>query len=165
MNRTERKNVFKAERGEFIRSRFGMEIIRFVDCDQHRLARATKTISYLAVQRDHSLLHIDDEENYSRRIDRQLDLRIRCARDHVLRLFPAQQAESAGIDEGEPPPVPFRLSADAVARHPRLIVHNGNAPPNDAVEERRLADIGPAHDCNHSCHCFSMRTPPLGEKT
>src|SRR2546422_7673019 len=52
----------------------------------------------------------------------------------------------AGIDQPKPPAVPFRGSEVAIARHTRLGVHDGLAAPDDAVEERRLADVGAADD-------------------
>ena len=42
--------------------------------------------------------------------------------------------------------MPFRLGADAIAGHPRLIVHNGDAPTCDSIEQGGLADVGPTDD-------------------
>jgi hypothetical protein len=42
--------------------------------------------------------------------------------------------------------VPFGFSGDAVARDAGLIVNNGDAPFDNPVEQRGLADIGPTDD-------------------
>ena len=44
--------------------------------------------------------------------------------------------------------VPFGLDADAVARDAGLVMDNGDAPSDDAVEQRGLADIGAADNGN-----------------
>ena len=41
-------------------------------------------------------------------------------------------------------PLPFGLGADAVARDAGLVMDDGDAPSDDAIEQRGLADIGPA---------------------
>ena len=58
----------------------------------------------------------------------------------------AQQADAAGVHEREGAPAPLGLGADAVARDAGLVVHDGDAPADDAVEQGGLADIGPADD-------------------
>ena len=58
----------------------------------------------------------------------------------------AQQADAAGVHEREGAPVPLGLGADAVARDAGLVVDDGDAPSDDAVEQRGLADVGAADD-------------------
>ena len=53
---------------------------------------------------------------------------------------------AAGVDDGEPLAVPQRLVGDAVPGHARDVLHDGGAPAEDAVDQRRLADVGPADD-------------------
>ena len=61
--------------------------------------------------------------------------------DDVIRLLAAQQPDAAGVHQRERLSVPLGLGADAVARDARLVMHDGDAPPDDAVEQGRLADI------------------------
>src|SRR2546430_12443387 len=53
---------------------------------------------------------------------------------------------SAGIDQRERSAAPFGLGAHTVARDARLVVHDGDAPPGDAVEQRRFPDVRPPDD-------------------
>ena len=66
--------------------------------------------------------------------------------DDVVGFFAAQQADAAGVNERERPPVPFGLGGDAVAGDAGLIVDNCDALADDAIEQRGLADIGPSDD-------------------
>ena len=66
-------------------------------------------------------------------------------RDHGLQ--PAGvRLPAAGVDQGEPPPAPQRVVGDAVAGHARDVLHDGFAAAEDAVDQRRLADVRPADD-------------------
>ena len=58
----------------------------------------------------------------------------------------AQQADAAGVHEREGFAVPFRLHAHAVARDAGLVMHDGDAPFDDAVEQRGFPDIRAADD-------------------
>src|SRR6266478_4098207 len=56
--------------------------------------------------------------------------------------------QASGIHEPKPAAIPLGGGEMTVARHTRLGVHDRLAPPDDAVEERGLADVGPADDGN-----------------
>ena len=49
-------------------------------------------------------------------------------------------------DPGEPAPLPLRLRADAITGHTRFVMHDGDAPSDDPVEEGGFADVGASHD-------------------
>jgi hypothetical protein len=49
-----------------------------------------------------------------------------------------------GVDEGEAPPDPLGVVGDPVAGHPGDVLDDRLAPADDAVDEGRLADVGPA---------------------
>ena len=52
----------------------------------------------------------------------------------------------AGVDQDEPAPVPLGLDLLAVAGDARALLDDRLAPADDAVHERRLADVGAADD-------------------
>ena len=53
---------------------------------------------------------------------------------------------AAGVDEGEPAAVPQRVVGDAVAGDAGDVLHDGLAAPDEPVDQRRLADVGPPDD-------------------
>ncbi len=87
---------------------------------------------------------VDDEEHGIRQIDGHLGLGgDRCV-DATRVGLPAP-----GVDHREPAAVPFGLVGDAVAGDTRGVLHHGFTPPEDAVDERRLAHVGPPDDRQH----------------
>ena len=91
-------------------------------------------------------MHVHDENNDLGRFDRDLHLVERGLLDLVHCFLAAQQADAAGVHQLERPSVPLGLGADAIARDAGPVVHDGNAPPGDAIEQRGLADIRPANN-------------------
>src|SRR5205823_5535352 len=88
---------------------------------------------------------VDDQQYEIGGVDRRLGLRGDLRREYgrLLRepgLARAQPA--AGVDEHERPAAPFGDELTAVARHARTLLDDGRARPEDAVDERRLADVG-----------------------
>src|SRR5437763_1573042 len=59
---------------------------------------------------------------------------------HVL------DADAPGISQLHQALVQRQQRGNAVARHPRGRVHDGDAPARQPVEQRRLAHVGTAHD-------------------
>ena len=90
-------------------------------------------------------------------VDGELHLFERRFEYHIIRLFTAQQPDSAGVHQRKGPAAPFGFGADAVAGDAGLIVDDGDAAPDDAVEERGLADVWPANNGNQSWHGLNMR--------
>ena len=152
MDRTYWKDFLEAELGKFVGMGRGAVSIDLVDGDEHRFAAATEACGGFAIKRDDAFLHIDDEDDEVGGFDSELDLFERGFRDDVGCLFPTEQANAAGIDECERLAMPFGFGADAIARDAGLIVDDGNAPPNDPVEERRLADVRATDDGDESRH-------------
>ena len=56
--------------------------------------------------------------------------------------------QPAGIDQPELTAVPFRAREMAVAGGARLVAHDGAVLTDDPVEERRLADVRAADECD-----------------
>ena len=63
----------------------------------------------------------------------------------------------AGVDDAEGVLAEFADRLNAVARHPGLVVHDGNAPPGEAVEEGGLSDVRTAHE-DGFFHCACAAT-------
>src|SRR5215218_698751 len=67
--------------------------------------------------------------------------------------------QAAGIDKRELDPAPVGRAVDAVAGRPRLIFNDGAPFTDQAVEQRGLAYVWPADDCNDwFCHERSVNT-------
>ena len=148
MNRADGKDLVEAELGELQRAVLGPVGVHLVDGDQDRFAAVAQARGGFAVQRHDALLDVHHQDDDIGRLDGEFDLFERRLDDDIVRLLAAQQADAAGIHQRERPPAPFHLGRDAVAGDARLIVHDGDAPPGDAVEQGRLADVGPAHNGN-----------------
>src|SRR5207237_1373547 len=58
------------------------------------------------------------------------------------------EAHAAGVDQLEEPAVGLDQRGHPVARDAGGRVDDGDAPARQPVEQRRLADVGPAHDGN-----------------
>jgi hypothetical protein len=56
--------------------------------------------------------------------------------------------EAAGVDQRELTPTPLRGRVDAIARRAGKILDDRDALADDAVEERRLPNVGPADNGN-----------------
>jgi len=54
-------------------------------------------------------------------------------------------------------PPPFRLGADTVTGDPWLVMHNGDAPPHNTVEQGGLSDIRTSHNGYKAWHTVRMR--------
>ena len=85
---------------------------------------------------------VDDEEDERRMIDCNLRLFEDLSRD--LGFLAGNDA--AGVDNLEGSPVPSSRAIDAIAGDAGLIGNDRSALADEAVEERRLANIGPADD-------------------
>ena len=66
-----------------------------------------QTLGDFAVQGDDAFLQIDDEDNDGGGFDGQFDLLEGGLDDDIAGFFAAQQAQAAGVHEGEGAPVPF----------------------------------------------------------
>ncbi len=72
--------------------------------------------------------------------------------------------QAAGVDDVERAVVPGRGAVVAIARHTGDVMHHGGPPVQDAVEQRRLADVGASNngDRGPTSHgCFSTLTRHL----
>jgi len=65
-----------------------------------------------------------------------------------LELIGAAGLDPAGVDEEEVDPVPVGSMVAAVARDAACLVDDGLGSLRDSVDERRLAHVGAADDCD-----------------
>ena len=84
---------------------------------------------------------VDDEQHDVAQVDRDLGLRGDGGVDAARVGLPP-----AGVDDGEAAVHPLGLVGDAVARDTRGVFDDRLAATEDAVHERGLADVRPAHD-------------------
>jgi hypothetical protein len=148
VNCADRKDFVEPEFGELQGAVFGTVGVHLVDGDQHRFAAGAQARGGFAVQRHDALLDIHHEDDDVGRLDGEFHLFERRLNDDIVRLFAPEQADAAGIHQCERPPAPIHFGGDAVARDAWLIMHDGNAPPGDAIEQCGLADVGPADNGN-----------------
>ena len=100
----------------------------------------------LLVQRRNARRQVGDENNHGGIRERGLHLLANARGNRIGRLRVIDHREAAGVDQLEHRSLPVRPARDPVARDAALFVHDRHALADDAVEQRGLADIGPAHD-------------------
>src|SRR5207249_1494821 len=95
-----------------------------------------------------SFLRIDDEDRDCGDAKRDLSF----GPDLLEKSRIDARADPAGVDDRERRAAESALRGNAVARHARLVVDDGNHAPRKAIEERRLADVWPADDGDSAGH-------------
>ena len=148
VNRADGKYFVETELGKFIGAGLGAMRVHFVDGNQNRFSAAAQFFRDFEVERHNAFLHVDDENDDVCGFNGQIHLFHRRLDDDIIGFFTAQQADATGVHQRKGSSVPFRFGNDSVARHARLIVDNGDAPSNNAIEQRGLADIGATDNGN-----------------
>ncbi len=116
--------------------------IHFVDREQQRLAHAHQLASQLDVgsgELGAAIDHHDDGVGLFQR-----DPRLAKNFGGNQRLVVGNDA--AGVDHAKLPAGPFGFAVKAVAGDAGLVAYDGAARSHQAVEQRRLADVGAADD-------------------
>ena len=131
---------------------FDTTSIHLVDGHQHRLAAAAQALRRLAIEWNNAFLHVDYQKDYLCRFDRDFHLRQGSARNDIVRFLAAQQADAAGIDQGEGLAAPFRFGGDPITRHTGLVMDDRDAAADDAIKQRRLTDVGTPYDGDGTRH-------------
>ena len=127
----------------------GVVKVDLVHHKQHRLVLASQALRDPLVERGHSVLRVDDEEDDLGGVDGELHLHL--GRGHDLRrTVSTLEADAAGIEQRVG--AVFNLGGDHIARDARLVMHDGNALPRQPVEEAAFADIRPADDGDDAGH-------------
>ena len=124
-----------------------LEAARVVDlrgAQQHRPVRAAQHAGRGLVDRGRADLAVDDQQDRVGGAHRGLGLR----GDGGLHALGVGDP-AAGVQQCEPPAVPQRVVGDAVAGHAGHVLHDRLAAAEDAVDQRRLADVRAPDDGEH----------------
>ena len=137
--------VAEAEGVELVYARVGQSGgVHLVHAEDDRLFGAEQHVGHFPVRRRHAGAYLRDEHDDVRRVY------------GYLRLFAHEEEylvvrgglDAARVHDVEFPAVPLALGVEPVARDAGGVLHYGEPPPREAVEEHGLADVRPAHYCN-----------------
>jgi hypothetical protein len=95
------------------------------------------------IDRRYAGVPVDDEHERVGLADRVERLAVDAGADHLVR---GLGIEPAGIDDAQHGPEVIALAVAAIARQARRVVDQRGPPADEPVEQRRLADVGPADD-------------------
>ena len=123
---------------------FAFLAVNFVGGQEHRLARAAQDTSRSFVTGGRA----DDRVHHQ-------DHRVGGTHGHRC-LLGYQQLQALGVGlpspgvlDDEPASGPQRVVGHPVTGHPGHVLNDGFAPTQDPIDQRRLADVRPAHDRHH----------------
>ena len=134
----------------------GALVVDLVGNEHDRLPGAAQQLDHRLVVVGRAHGGVDDEHHDIGQVDRDLGLLGDAQVDARGVDLPA-----ASVDEGEPPAGPVRVIGDAVTGHARDVLDHCLPPPQDAVDERRLAYVRAAHHC-HDGQRAVLRGIPIG---
>ena len=150
--------VGEAEPREIGQRRSRIQAVGLVDHQQHRARGLAQPLQDVIVQGRGALAPVDHEQDQVGL--RRGRTRLACGGPGQPFLF---ACDAAGVDHHER--TAFVQAADAVvavAGHARLVVHQRIASARQRVEQRRLADIGAAHEGDRGEHVGPFRTDRRG---
>ena len=167
LDRRDRVEVSEPERIELRGLRLAPPGVGLVRREHHRLTAAAEAVGDVVLDGDDPGLRVDDEEHDVGLVDRGL----RLAAHGVLEILggfsggprPPRIDEAAGVDERELAAAPLRRRVEAVARRSGLVLDDRDAVADEAVEERRLPDVGSPDDRDESARHGGKprrRSPP-----
>jgi hypothetical protein len=161
-----RLGLAKAQLEEVGAHEFGIQVLGLVDHQPHAPAELAQCAGDGVVVGSHAGAAVDHQDHGVGLLGRRQRLRADLARQ--LRVF-AQQA--AGVDDPERPLAEPAFAEQPVARDAGKIRHQRVATAREAVEQRRLADVRPAKECDDRCHVArqspgrsAYRRPPSDKK-
>ena len=121
-----------------------LALVHLVHRQHHRLAAPLEHGGNLLVGGGHAGLDVAQEHNDRGVVNGDLGLRAHEGQDLVIR----PGLDAAGVDQGELPALPVAFSVDAVPGDAGGVLHDGQPPADDLIEQHGLAHIGAAHDGN-----------------
>ena len=116
--------------------------LAFVGDQDHLAGALAQPVGEGLVERQHAGPRVDQEQHHGRGVDGAFG---EAAHARLERLA-ADRLPAGGVEQGEGEIAELRLLLAHVARHARRVVDDGAAPADQAVEQRRLADVGAADD-------------------
>ena len=116
------------------------------------LAAAQQHICHLMVRGGESCADVRQENDDRGGLNGGLGLLPHELQDQVV----GAGLNAAGIDEGELPPIPVGLSVDAVPGDAGGVLHDGDPPSHQFVEQLGFAHIGPPHNGDDGFHRPSL---------
>jgi hypothetical protein len=140
--------IAEAERVGFHRADLAMLALGLVGHQNHRLVGAAREVGKGAIVRRQPCAGVDHEHQGIGERDRGLGLLLHPRRERALGAL----VETGGIDHRKFEVAETRLAFPAVARDPGLVIDQRKLLPDQAVEQRRLSDIGPADDGDRKGH-------------
>ena len=137
--------VTEPKRIEIVNQCFTLKAIDLVDRQNHRFFRPPQKPRDLLIRSCQSCPPIDEKEDDICLLHCQLCLRTHRTQDMVALI----ELDAAGVNDRKLMVQPLRIQIDAVTRHARHIVDNGDTLLADLIEQCRLPDIG-ASDHGHN---------------
>src|SRR5690349_21805161 len=149
----ERDRLAESERERLKQARVAGAAFRLVGNRHHRHFLRAQPAGDFFIERGEPGARVDHEQRRVGAFDADFGLLAHPARKRVLVLvFPAR-----GVDDGEFEPRQHRVAHPPVARHPGLVVDQRQLLADQPVEQRRLADVGPADDDDLRFHGRARR--------
>ena len=145
--------IAEAEREGFHRAGIAMLAFALVGDQQHRLVGVAGEIGKGAIVGRQAHAGIDHEEQRVGLRDRGLGLLLHARGQRALGAL----VEAGGIDDGEVEIAEPGLALAAVAGDARQVIDQRELLPDQAVEQRRFADIGSADNGNRKGHGSFVR--------
>jgi hypothetical protein len=149
VRRGDRIRLLPAERIKLRGIGLALGVVGLVDRDDDRLRRSSEERRGLLVGGRDAGNGVDEKEDDVGLADRQPGLLLDLELDRVGRVH----LQAAGVDDDEAPAVPIGIAVHPVAGRAGTVLDDRLAAAHDAVEERRLADVGPADDGDHRQTC------------
>jgi hypothetical protein len=132
--------------------------IHLVGDEHHLPLAATQRAGDLAVERGRPGAGIDDEQHEIGFLDRDEHL----PSDPFDQGLVRRGVEATGVDDGGLPPFEGDLPVQSVAGDAGHVAHQRAPLAHEPVEQRGLADVGPAHDRDDRSHHRPLRPGAAG---
>ena len=164
----ERDRIAEAETEGFVDAGLARSALGLVGDDDDWLAGATHSLREMAVGVGDAGARIEHEQDRVAIDEGHFRLRAHSARERFR--FPL--FEAGGVDDGEGEVRDPALAFATIAGDAGLSSTSGEPAPNQAIEQRRLADVRPADNRDFDAHIVPVRgggaavtsPPPIGSR-
>lgn len=141
-----RDNLAKAHGGKFrLRLGFAPGVVGLVGDEDRGFAKRAQPLGDAFVSGGQARVRVGHKQDEAGRREREIHLLLGGLDDGGGR-DARRQADAARVHQEIPAAVGRHVRRDQIARDARLVMHDGNAPAREAVEEAALAHIGPADE-------------------